>query len=534
MDVLERLQRIMANHNRVVLSRLRPGDSVQMLNERSKLEEWIGGTAQVEDAVSGTIEDALRGYRQNNYLKGFRQIRLVCYGCAQALDNDNYRLIDNREPFEQLLRYVERYANRPCSLRKLYRGLLNCYFSYDPDSPDAIPSGRGNREVLRIFLGKHLALLQTSGFKPDWLAALIHHPNLLGENPCRPYESLVFQGDWSAFDELRKQLEIGADSWLVRQMVMTPIKMVANMGETKFKEHLDSLLLLLHDYRLYADTGLTILLNRYVQCSNRKVNGSLRDFSIARWGNPWLPENSHQWQCSPEARRMLAYWLKRHLLAGFFGLLSNDDKKLSRRFNFWDLYSEDLTGMYFALSRDAFEVENMEIYKFRRAAKGLIAKLTDDKLDVHVCIMQFEHFHVVEFNRDNNVAYFYDLKKGTPHFYLSKGWTEIGALSVTSVSQGTDVSRQSTPLRHLDTLQLSWEGRFAQELGATENAIRAFCRKYRCRYTDSRELDEREWIHPDNLAKYGAEVWSILTGWGFSLTNEKSSYFRLSSTNVTL
>lgn len=533
MEVLARLQRTLSNLNRVVLAKLRPGDAVQMLNERTKLEEWIGGTTQVEDSKSGTIEEALGAYRENNYLKGLRQIRLVCYGCTQVLDG-GYRVIDNREPFEQLLLYAERYGNRPASLRKLYRGLLNAYFSYDPDSPNATPSARGNWEKLREFLGKHRELLGTRGYMPDWIAVLNRHPNLLGADPCRPYEHLVFDGDWSEFEDMRVRLEIGADSWLVRRMVMTPIETATSMSDAEFKDHLDSLLLLLHSYRLYTDAGLTILLDRYAQCRNRKVSAPLRDFAVARWGNPWLPENSHQWQCSAEARQMLGYWLKRHLLTGFFKLLCNDDQKLARRLNFWKLYSEDLSGMYFALGRDAFDDNDMELYKFRRAAKGLIAKLSEDRHDVHACIMQFEHHHVVEFNRDNNVAYLYDLKQGTPHFYLSKGWAEIGALSATSVSQGVDVSRQSKPLRHQDMPQLSWEGRFAQELGATDNTIRAFCRNYRCRYTDTRDKDGHQWIRPEDFAKYGPEVWSILSGWGFKMSNEENAFVRVSTLDISL
>jgi len=111
---------------------------------------------------------------------------------------------------------------------------------------------------------------------------------------------------------------------------------------------------------------------------------------------------------------------------------------------------------------------------------------------------------VVEFNRDNNDAYLYDLKQGTPQFYLSKGWAEIGALSMTSVSQGVDVSRQSRPLRI--RIPRSSVGKDASRKNWRDpNAIRAFCRNYQCRYTDNRKLDGREWIRPENLAKYGSE-----------------------------
>jgi len=210
----------------------------------------------------------------------------------------------------------------------------------------------------------------------------------------------------------------------------------------------------------------------------------------------------------------------------FFSLLCDDDNTLARRLNFWDLYSEDLTGMYFALGKDAFQVGNMLLYKFRHHAKGLVTKLGEGKPDVHVCIMQFEHHHVVEFNRDNNMAYFYDIRQGMPPFYLSKGWLEIGAISVANLTPATGVANLSTQLRHQDTKQLAWEGRFAQELGAKDNAIHAFCRKYQCQYEDRRNQDGRLWIRPSNPQQYGHNVWSVLAGWGYCFLTEENSYFR--------
>lgn len=224
---------------------------------------------------------------------------------------------------------------------------------------------------------------------------------------------------------------------------------------------------------------------------------------------------------------MLEHWLQRHLLSEFFSLLSNDDSVHSRRLNFWGLYSEDLTGMYFALGEDTFAIENTSLYKFRRIARGLVARLSEKKHNVHACIMQFEHYHVVEFNRDNNMAYFYDIRQGIPLFYLSKGWIEIGALSVANIAQGIDIKRPSKPLRHQDTKQLTWEGKFAQELGATENAIQAFCRRYQCLYDDRRNQGGYQWIRPSHSDQYGREVWSVLLGWGFCFSIEESGYFRL-------
>ncbi|MDP1594472.1 MAG: EH signature domain-containing protein [Gallionella sp.] len=522
MDGLEQLQATLRNLNQLALARIRPGDTLAMLDELSRLQTWVGAASRLEEPSSATIEEALLAYRQNKYIKGLRQIRLVCYGCTQIIAGD--ALIENREYFGKLLKYVDKYANRRRSFRKIYRGLLNSYFSYDPHAPDSSLVGRSNWETLRLFLLKHLDGLLTGIFTPAWLSTLILHPGLLSEYPGLPFEALLLQGDASEFNEARGHLEIHVESWLVREIVMAPFKAVEAMDDTLFKEHLDGLLLLLSDYPLYAGMGLKVLLDRYAQCEHRDIHILLRDFSTGLWGNPWLPENLHQWQCGANARIMLEHWLKRHLLSEFFSLLSDD--AAARRMNFWDIYSEEMTGMYFALGKNAYGNENMALYKFRKAAKGLLVRLTEGKPDVHICIMQFEHHHVVEFNRHNNAAYFYDTTQGVPSFYFSKGWLEIGAVSTRNITEGVDVARLSKPLRHQDVKHYTWEGRFAQELGVTESSIDSFCRKYQCSYDDKRNQDGHQWIVPDAAGQYGREVWSVLIGWGFSFSEKAAGYYR--------
>lgn len=511
MDALEKLQSKLRSINQVALGRMRPGDSLQMQAELSRLKSWVTVSLQREAAPLDSIEGALRAYRQNKYLKGLRQIRLVCYGVTQGAVAD--RLIENRELFGGLLGYVERYAGRPRTFRKLYRGLLGCYFSYDVTLPESSAAGRANREALRVFLAAHLAVFEIGEFTPDWLRTLASYPGLLGEQPGEAIERSFFQGDWSVFNDICEHLELDSDAWPVRQLVMSQFAAAQRMDDPTFGEYLDSLLLFLNDFPLYAASGLKCLLDRYAQCKDRPVHEPLRDFAVGLWGNPWLA--AHQWPCGEKARAMLAHWLKRQLLSEFFSLLSNDDPLHPRRFNFWDLYSEDLTGMYFALGRDAYAHGNMPLYQFRHHAKGLIAKLAEEKRSVHTCIMQFRHFHVVEFNRENNVAYFYDTRQGTPSFYFAKGWVDIGAISVSDIEPGADIARTSKPLRHQDSRQFSWEGRFAQEMGVTDNAIRAFCIKYQCEYHDLREQDGSQWIRPGSDVQYGFEVWSVLLGWGY-------------------
>ena len=513
MDALDKLQRTLSNVNKVALSRMHPGDALQMHSEFVRLQQWVQLSGRLESVPLATIESALKNYRQNKYLKGLRQIRLVCYGCTQGHD----AVIESREEFARLLDYVEHYQGRRRTFRRLYRALLGSYFSYDPDV--ATPAGRSNWEKLRKFLARHLDSFPLTELTPDWQLALTRHPDLLGEHPGGSLDVAVLQGEWSVFGEISKQLELDAGSWLVKKLVMSPVTAVQDMDDQAYKHHLDSLLLLLNEYSLYAGAGLKIILDRHVGCKEQEIDDTLGEFAIALWGNPWLA--AQQWPCSEPAREMLSHWLKRQLLDEFFGVLSDDDKARQRRLNFWALYSEDLKGMYFALGQDAYASENLPLYKFRRHAKGLIAKLPEEKHNVHVCIMQFEHHHVVEFNREDSAAYFYDARQGIPSFYFGKGWIDIGAIGVQEIVQGADLSRLSKPMRHQDGSELAWEGKFAKVLGMTDKAIAAFCRKYQCTY------ERNGWIRPAYPERYGREVWSILQGWGFSHSAKEQAYCRL-------
>jgi len=89
----------------------------------------------------------------------------------------------------------------------------------------------------------------------------------------------------------------------------------------------------------------------------------------------------------------------------------------------------------------------------------------------------------------------YDLKLGTPHFYLSKAGRDRCAQR-DRVSQGVDSRASPDRCAIRNTPQLSWEGVFARELGASENTSRRSAQKYQCVYTDSSAQDGRLWIPP--------------------------------------
>lgn len=527
MSALDQLQRTLHNVSQVALARMRPGDSLQMAHERSRLMAWLGGTAEPEGADGDRIADALRAFEQNRYVSGLRQARLVCYGCTQPFGTPPQRLIENSKLFAILLEYVDRHYYRTRLFRKCYRGLLNCYFSYDPAGTDSLAEGRHNWEALRRFLDKRKDCLDTPDYNPAWVAALSAHHNVLDKDPCKPYLLTDLEQNLAAFEYLREGLDIGNDSWLIRKIVFSQVREAISLDDQPFSASIDGLLLLLIDHPLHADAALALLLNRHARSSQMELGAALRDFSVKLWGNPWLAADAHRWQCSDEARKMVALSLKRHLLSEFFWMLCDDDIEDPRRLNFWELYCADMQGMYFALGGDAFIRGNLDLYKFRQNAKSLVVRLTEGRHDTHALILQFSEHHVVEFNSHHNPAYFYDTRHGLPPFYLSKGWVEVGALSASKISQGVGTSPRSKALRHHDSNQLPWEGKFAELMGATENSIKAFCRKYRCQHEDLRSQGGQEWIRPGDQTQCGTEGWAVLLGWGFRPSRDKQGFSRV-------
>lgn len=523
---LDQLERTLRNVSQVALARLRPGDSLQMAHERLKLIAWLGGISEPGESSGDRIADALRAFEQNRYVSGLRQARLLCYGCNQPFGAQPQRLIEHSKLFAILLEYVDRNYYRTRAFRKCYRGLLNCYFSYDPDGADSLAEGRHNRETLRRFLDKHKDDLETPGYNPEWVAALPAHHNLFEHDPCKPYRLDELEQNLAVFADLSERLEIGDDSWLMRRIVLSQVRDAIALDDASFGAHIDSLLLLLIDRPLHAGAALAMLLDRHARSRHLEIGAALRDYAVKQWGNPWLAAHAHQWCCSPAGREMVALALKRHLLDTFFSVLSDDEAGKPRRRNFWELYCDDMQGMYFALGSDAFMRGHLEPYKFRQDAKGLVVRLTEGKGDIHAAIMQFGDHHIVEFNSHRNPAYFYDTRHGVPPFYLSKGWVEIGALSASKITRGVETAPRSKTLRHQDSGHVAWEGKFAELLGATENSIRAFCRKHECQHQDLRNEGGLEWIRPTEQTKCGAEARSVLRGWGFRLPPDGQGYYR--------
>src|SRR5262245_39516225 len=140
----------------------------QLSKEVEKLKAWLGrsGTAQPS---ANLIREAVVRFSRVGGTASLRDVRLISYGCVEAFDGREHRLIEDAQRFPKFLDCVDGYRSAPRAFRRCYKGLLNAYFTYDPNAKWARSTGKQNWERLRSYLHARIADLQADGTLPEWV-----------------------------------------------------------------------------------------------------------------------------------------------------------------------------------------------------------------------------------------------------------------------------------------------------------------------------------------------------------------------------
>lgn len=397
---------------------------VEIDKEISKLEKIVknGGS---DNVPKDRIVDALLTFFKTQSIKDISQARLVCYGLVQKI-NQKTSLIENRQGLVLLLDYVETYKEKTRPFRRCYKGLLNNYFIFNPKDKNISQEAKLGWADLKEFLYDHRNRLSTNELNPEWVETLIKHENLLQENPCSKYGLEALKGDRSVFDEIRNKLEIQDDSWVVQELVNAQVDSAVKLKDQDFKDTIENLLDLLQEHD-FVNECLGKIINRYTKCVDTSVNTLLRDFSVARWKNPWLKGNEFRWATvSSEGKQMISTWLKLHLITEFFAFLSEDGSNDTRRVDFWKAYHNDIEDMYFALGPDSYNDDSLNAVQIRKEMAGLLMKLDSPGASSNnAFIMKIRDYYFVEFGKAGNAAYVFDSRKTLP-FKLMNAYSISG------------------------------------------------------------------------------------------------------------
>lgn len=236
------------------------------------------------------------------------------------------------------------------------------------------------------------------------------HSNLLTEDPCGRYGDELLDGESRILDDLRRDISAGDTSWISQRIFEAQIEAAVRSDDRRLRTVLPTVVELIEGHSLLADEALSRVLDRYADCSSPDIEPSLRDASVARWGNPWLERNDSRWTLvRTSTRSMISSWLKLRLIEDFFGLLSEDGLNDQRRINFWKRYVDQISDMHFALGDAAFRDPRPDFKALRQSMKGRLLELADGGgARNNAFIMRIGGHVYVEFGEQGNAMFAFD------------------------------------------------------------------------------------------------------------------------------
>ena len=352
--------------------------------------------------------EAVRRYWSSGQIADFRDAYLLSWGLCLQHRPGSPCILEDRGRLKTFLHDVSGFSVRPSAFRRCYQGMMKCYFTYDAFDGVVTAEIRDNWKMLRDYLRDKNGLIRDKQANPDWVSTAIGNQQLFGESPCEPYVDALLKGDVGVIDHLCEELGIAKASWFLRELVLAQIRGATKLANAPFQALMPRLLELLANNDVLRDRGLIMLLDRYVKVPGAHLHQELRDSSVLWWGNPWLPSNETRWGgVAPDARSMVADWLKLEFIETFFTKLAEDGMGDRRRMEFWKRYVKAIDHIEFALGSAARNARDRDFVALRKKMTGLICDL-DASGTNNAFIMTMGNLVAVEFSGLGNALYGYD------------------------------------------------------------------------------------------------------------------------------
>lgn len=406
---------------RLILHGVTFGDSRVMSKVLKEIKRDLG------DSEGRPSEDvlikAIRKFETQGDTDTFTELKYVCYGTETPVGPQQYRLIEDKENFDLLLKAVEKRNSK--QLRRCFQGLLSSYFRFDPKKL-ANQKGAENWAQLKGFLKKRLSPIYQSskerGVIPDWLSTLYEHKNLLEENPCKRYADSLSRGNTQELIEVCEGLGIESSSWVWDQAFLAYVDTVCAMRDELFVGHLNSVLELINGKgKIHVPEGIgnqatALCVIRYSKSASTIEHPYLRDTCVRRIGNPMLEQPKWDAYVDHEpARQMVTSWLKQQLIKDFFELLAQDGAADIRRLNYWLKWEKHITEMWFFLGDMAFKDQRSAFRDVRERMGGSIRQLVEpSRPENNAFVMRIGEYLVIEFSTKNNAMFIYQADEALP------------------------------------------------------------------------------------------------------------------------
>lgn len=405
--------------------------------------------------------EAVRRFWQSQEVQSFRDAYLLSWSLCLPHRPQGPCVMEDRPRLEKVLEGVDGWRGKPSAYRRCYQGLIKSYFTYDALAETTSRAGRNNWHILRQYLRDRNHLIKDHSPCSQWVDTAVGNRQLFGEQPCEPYVDALLRGDVGILEHLCEQLGISKASWFLRELVLTQVRGATRLPNAQFEALLPRLMELLTANEVLRDRGMILLLDRYSTVPGAALHLGLRDCSVAWWGNPWLPSNETRWGgVTPQARTMVADWLKLEFIETFFTKLAEDGLGDPRRMNFWKRYVKSIDHIEFALGSFARNSRERDFVVLREKMAGLVLGLDASGAN-NAFIMTMGNLVAVEFSGLGNALYGYDACRSVP--FNTTNTLTLPASSPNSLKQK---NRSILWMKHKDGIHNwdKWEDMFEATL----------------------------------------------------------------------
>ena len=226
--------------------------------QRTLAEVLLRHDNPVDRVDDTTIENSIIAFRTTRKFDGFRDLKYVCLGAADAIGGR--RVLADKRLRETLLKAAQ--AGNPRRRMKCFQSLLRSYWKFPLNDEEHTKLDKEGWDDLRTWLLQRRSELEREKMRvPSWFKVLYQHANLLGERPCERYGKALLQGDGSLLNEAVHGLAIPRESWVLEEAVFAQMKAGANLGEAAFQDTLPQLLAI-----ATGNTGIVVSKSLATRC----------------------------------------------------------------------------------------------------------------------------------------------------------------------------------------------------------------------------------------------------------------------------
>lgn len=332
--------------------------------------------------------------------------RLVFAGLSDRHD-DCPSLLDQDEYFHDVQYEIEHRICHDELNRRDWLSLCFSYFGYESEKPES----NKNWCSLQTWLDKgYISIKKQQKREKEWMRIVEKYHQIFTNSAGESLAENMFNGQLDDLSGLQKIAQIPEASWLWRRIFNVILSRIFIIADDEFKEKIERLLNLGHNYVRFMDDVLSACLTRYYHSSFSQVPSSiLKQTALEKWGSPQLRSSQNGWlqHVDEQVCHMVRAWFAKEDLQHFFQLLKGDRGVDQARLSYWLKYSNQMGFTRIVMGADAWNDPSTDFEEFRNKNKGRLSKLTEAASHINAVIMQIGNYFFVEFSGTGNACYVY-------------------------------------------------------------------------------------------------------------------------------